>query len=263
MKSGGAPGSRPGPAGPSCVTCRAPALLPARYGVAVGVDAPGELRPRQTGFLPEPLKPLREVGGEAVGLTCVVCPLSRHGLTLPRDQGIPLWEPSRTLGRDDTGRASARPEPDARAHIDPYSRRGEQRARTPRCPRMAVRQRSRIFAENAPGPRGGPTRALRNRPVRLRLMAISQPKLVEVIVFNQTQSRWDASTQPVPRQVHNPLTREGLKLRRYLAAQPVFLKVQCLQNPEVTLPYRRNVSTANRTKAGTVISETGLTPTLQ
>ena len=57
---------------------RAPAFLPTPYGVAVGTDASGNLRPGQAGLLLEPLEALREVVGELVSLSVLLDALSRH-----------------------------------------------------------------------------------------------------------------------------------------------------------------------------------------
>ena len=60
-----------------------PAISPTPYGVAIGLQAAGDLRPRQARLLLEPLEPLREVVGEDVGSSAV---LWRHGISAPRAQ---------------------------------------------------------------------------------------------------------------------------------------------------------------------------------
>ena len=54
------------------------AFSPTSYGVTIGTDATGDLRPRKAGLLLEPLQALWEVAGENVGPSAVVCALSRH-----------------------------------------------------------------------------------------------------------------------------------------------------------------------------------------
>ena len=62
---------RPAQLGPSGADGWAgPAFSPTPYGVAIGLQSAGHLRPRL--FL-EPLEPLREVVGEDVGSSAVVC----------------------------------------------------------------------------------------------------------------------------------------------------------------------------------------------
>ena len=63
-----------------------PAFSPTPYGVAIGLQAAGDLRPRQARLFLEPLEPLREVVGEDVGSSAVVCALSWHGTSAPRAQ---------------------------------------------------------------------------------------------------------------------------------------------------------------------------------
>ena len=58
-----------------------PLLPPPPYGVGMGPQAAGDLRPRQAGLLLEPLQAMREVVGEAVGDSPVVSALSRHGVS--------------------------------------------------------------------------------------------------------------------------------------------------------------------------------------
>ena len=63
-----------------------PAISPTPYGVAIGLQAAGDLRPRQARLLLEPLEPLREVVGEDLGSSPVMCALSRHGASAPGAQ---------------------------------------------------------------------------------------------------------------------------------------------------------------------------------
>ena len=64
-----------------------PAFSPTPYGMAIGLQAAGDRRPRQARLLLEPLQPLREV----VGSSAVVCALSRHSISAPRSSdGGPL-----------------------------------------------------------------------------------------------------------------------------------------------------------------------------
>ena len=80
----------------------APACLPTPYGLAVGSDAPGNLRPREPGLLLESLETLREVVGEVIGLYVVVNTLSRHWASpsgaLRHQRGRPT-----SVGRPRTG----------------------------------------------------------------------------------------------------------------------------------------------------------------
>ena len=55
-----------------------PSLPPAPHRLVVDVETADDLRPRQARLLLEPLQPLREVVGDLVGHSAVVCPLSRH-----------------------------------------------------------------------------------------------------------------------------------------------------------------------------------------
>ncbi len=55
-----------------------PLIPPAPYRVWVRSETAIYLRPRQTGLLLEPQQALREVVGEDVGSSAVVCALSRH-----------------------------------------------------------------------------------------------------------------------------------------------------------------------------------------
>ena len=68
---------------PMLVVGSDPAFSPTPYGVAIGPQAAGDLRPRQAGFLLEPHEPLWEVVGEVVGSSSVVIALSRHGAQDP------------------------------------------------------------------------------------------------------------------------------------------------------------------------------------
>ena len=61
-------------------------VFPAPHSFGIGPEAAGNLRPRQTRFIPEPLQALREVVGEDVGSSAVMCALSRHGISAPRAQ---------------------------------------------------------------------------------------------------------------------------------------------------------------------------------
>ena len=61
-----------------------PAQDPAPHGVGMDAESTGDLRPRQPRLLLEPHEPLREVVGEAVGLSGVVYALSRHLVGLPQ-----------------------------------------------------------------------------------------------------------------------------------------------------------------------------------
>ena len=63
-----------------------PAISPAPYGVAIGPQAAGDLRPRQARLFLEPLQPLREVLGEGVGSSVVAIALSRHRASPPSGQ---------------------------------------------------------------------------------------------------------------------------------------------------------------------------------
>ena len=55
-----------------------PAFSPTPYGGTIGPDAAGDLRPRRARLLLEALQALREVVGEFVGPSSVLCTLSRH-----------------------------------------------------------------------------------------------------------------------------------------------------------------------------------------
>ena len=74
-----------------------PAISPAPYGVAIGPQAAGDLRPRQARLFLEPLQPLREVLGEGVGSSVVaICqgiaqalPADSRSLTRMRAQASP------------------------------------------------------------------------------------------------------------------------------------------------------------------------------
>ena len=63
-----------------------PAFSPTPYGVAIGLQAAGDLRPRRARLFLEPLEPLREVVGEDLGSSPGMCALSRHGASAPRAQ---------------------------------------------------------------------------------------------------------------------------------------------------------------------------------
>ena len=76
-----------------------PAISPTPYGVAIGLQAAGDLRPRQARLLLEPLEPLREVVGEDLGSSPVMCGCRGMAQALPehsrrpptmRTQGIPF-----------------------------------------------------------------------------------------------------------------------------------------------------------------------------
>ena len=77
------------------------AFSPTPYGVAIGLQTAGNLRPRQTRLLLEPPQPFREVVGDDVGSSTVTCALSawrRHSLStavgplLGEGRGlIPVW----------------------------------------------------------------------------------------------------------------------------------------------------------------------------
>ena len=54
------------------------AISPSPYGVAIGLQPAGDLRPRQARLLLEPPQTLREVGGDVVGFSLVEYALSRH-----------------------------------------------------------------------------------------------------------------------------------------------------------------------------------------
>ena len=82
-------------------------LPPSPYGVGIGPEVAGDLRPRQAGLLLEPLQPLREVAGEAVGDSPVVNALSRRGAGPSAELSDPhLWDrPVRAAGaQHDDGR---------------------------------------------------------------------------------------------------------------------------------------------------------------
>ena len=73
------PASSPGPPAPSCAACwAAPLIPPAPHRFGMGVETAVDLRPRQARLLLEPHQTLREVAGEDVGSSAVVCALSRH-----------------------------------------------------------------------------------------------------------------------------------------------------------------------------------------
>ena len=56
------------------------------HGVTIGPDESGDLRPRQPRLPLGPFQPLREILGEDLGSSTVVCALSRHGTNAPRAQ---------------------------------------------------------------------------------------------------------------------------------------------------------------------------------
>ena len=60
-----------------------PLIPPAPYRVWVGSETAVQLRPREVRLLLEPHEPLREVVGEVVDSSAVVCTLSRHRARVP------------------------------------------------------------------------------------------------------------------------------------------------------------------------------------
>ena len=54
------------------------ASSPMSYGVTIGPETAGDLRPRKAGLHLEPLQALRGVVGENVGRSAVICALLRH-----------------------------------------------------------------------------------------------------------------------------------------------------------------------------------------
>ena len=68
------------------------AISPSPYGVAIGLQATGDLRPRQARLLLEPPQTLREVVGDGMGSSVVANALSRHRAYPPRctaDDSVP------------------------------------------------------------------------------------------------------------------------------------------------------------------------------
>ena len=63
-----------------------PSLPPSPYGVAIGPQTPGNLRPLQTGLLLEPLQPLRERAQDPIPVWLI-----------PREIRIPVGAPASSI----------------------------------------------------------------------------------------------------------------------------------------------------------------------
>ena len=79
------------------------AFSPTSYGVTIGPDATGDLRPRKAGLLLEPRQALWEFVGENVGPSAVVCALSRHRAG-PSKAALALFPYGAVPGRATTAR---------------------------------------------------------------------------------------------------------------------------------------------------------------